>query len=111
MVERDKRSGPVGTMPFKMTMRQLATTFVKYATEIGRDAPATGQGHATGSQHQPTIRRIESSPTQLFATPSTEDAFGNDEIDLVVRAILQNQASSAVCLGGQQPGHTLEQCN
>ncbi len=101
----------MGTMPFKMTMPQLATTFVRYAAENGRDAPATGQGHATGSQHQPTIRRIESSPTQLFATPSTEDAFGNDEIDLVVRTILQNQASSAVCLGSQQPGHTLEQCN
>jgi hypothetical protein len=109
MVERDKRSGPVGAMPFKLTMPQLATTFVEYAAEIGRDAPATG--HATGSRHQPTIRRIESSPAQLLATPSTDDALGDDEIDLVVRAISQNQASSAVCLGCQQPGHTLEQCN
>lgn len=111
MVERDKRNGPVGTMPFKLTMPQLATTFVEYAAEIGRDAPVTGHGHATASRHS-TIRRIEASPTQTSAAlVSTDDALGDDEIDLIVRAISQNQASSSVCLGCQQPGHTLEQCN
>ena len=111
MVERDKRNGPVGTMPFKLTMLQLATTFVEYAAEIGRDAPVTGHGHATASRHS-TIRRIEASPTQISAAlVSTDDALGDDEIDLIVRAISQNQASSSVCLGCQQPGHTLEQCN
>ena len=111
MLERDKRNGPVGTMPFKLTMPQLATTFVEYAAEIGRDAPVTGHGHATASRHS-TIRRIEASPTQISAAlVSTDDALGDDEIDLIVRAISQNQASSSVCLGCQQPGHTLEQCN
>lgn len=41
-----------------------------------------------------------------------ESAFlADDDVELIVRAIAQNQESSAVCLGCQLPGHTLVDCN
>ena len=37
LVERDRRSGRLeDTLPFHLTMAQLATTFVQYAGELGR---------------------------------------------------------------------------
>ena len=39
LVERDKRSGHGGTLPFKLALQQIATTFVEYASEIGREPP------------------------------------------------------------------------
>ena len=41
LVERDKRSGNGGTLPFKLALPQMATTFVEYAQEIGRDPPGS----------------------------------------------------------------------
>jgi hypothetical protein len=41
----------------------------------------------------------------------TDVTLGNDEINLLVHAMSTNQAHSAVCLGCQQPGHTLTDCN
>jgi hypothetical protein len=35
----------------------------------------------------------------------------DEEINLMVRAISQNQDASSVCLGCQLPGHKLEDCN
>jgi hypothetical protein len=35
LVERDKRTGHDGALPFKLSLAQLATTFVEYASEIG----------------------------------------------------------------------------
>jgi hypothetical protein len=37
LVEWDKRTGHDGALPFKLYLAQLATTFVEYANEIGRD--------------------------------------------------------------------------
>ena len=34
-----------------------------------------------------------------------------DDVELIVHAIAQSQQSSAVCVGCQQPGHTLMECN
>jgi hypothetical protein len=105
MVERDKRTGPGGQLPFKLTMPQLATTLVEYAAEIGRDAPTGGgaPSNRSGYQHS-TVRRIE--------VPTTsDDNLCDDEVDLIVRAMSQNQAVSPLCLGCQQPGHTLDQCH
>ena len=115
MVERDKRTGLGGSMPFKLTMPQLATTFVEYSAEIGRDAPSgnhnNSYNNASRSHHHPTIRRIETSPSHSATTLTSDTNLGDEEIDLIVRAIAQNQATSSLCIGCQQPGHTLEQCN
>ncbi|KAI2501346.1 retrotransposon [Fragilaria crotonensis] len=84
LVERDRRTGRhEGVLPFHLSMSQLATSFMQYATEIGRDvttssAPSNARDRFSNST--PTIRRIET-------------------------------ANSAVCLGCQQPGHTLTDCN
>ncbi len=58
LVERDKRTGQDGALPFKLSLAQLATTFVEYASEIGRDPPSSSQ--ASPSSRIPTtiIRRI-----------------------------------------------------
>ncbi len=40
LVERNKRTGHDGALPFKLSLAQLATTFVEYANEIGRDPPS-----------------------------------------------------------------------
>ena len=109
LVERDKRSGNGGTLPFKLALPQMATTFVEYALEIGRDPP--GSGHSTASRSAPTsiMRRLETTHEDEGDDPS---AFLPDaDVDLIVRAIAQNQESSAVCLGCQLPGHTLVECN
>ncbi|KAI2512032.1 hypothetical protein MHU86_2320 [Fragilaria crotonensis] len=105
LVERDKRTGHDGALPFKLSLAQLATTFVEYASEIGRDPPSASSGRTPTS----IIRRIETaSPEFSFASDTTLD---DDAIDLMVRAISQNQDASAVCLGCHHPGHKLEDCN
>jgi hypothetical protein len=61
LVERDKRTGHDGALPFKLSLAQLATTFVEYASELGRDPPSA---HAASSSRTPTslIRRLETAP-------------------------------------------------
>ena len=114
LIERDKRSGPGGSLPFKLALPQIATTFFEYANEIfeyaneiGRDTP--GQANA-GSRSNPTsiLRRLE---TELEDDDDAPAPLPDEEVDLIVRAIAQNQASSSVCLGCQLPGHTLVDCN
>lgn len=109
LVERDKRSGQGGTLPFKLALPQIATTFVEYASEIGRDAP--GSSHSvTASRSNPTaiMRRLETAVED-------EDASGaflpDEDVDLIVNAIAHSQQTSAVCVGCQQPGHSLTECN
>jgi hypothetical protein len=108
LVERDKRSGNQGTLPFKLALSQIATTFMEYADEIGRDPP--GSHTATlASRSTPTAiqRRIETS-----VDSGEESIFlPEEDVDLIVRAIAQNQEASAVCLGCQLPGHSLVDCN
>ncbi len=41
----------------------------------------------------------------------SEATLDDKEINLMVRAISQNQDASSVCLGCQLPGHKLEDCN
>ena len=53
------------------------------------------------------MRRLETELEDDDDAPALPD----DEVDLIVRAIAQNQASSSVCLGCQLPGHTLVDCN
>ncbi|KAI2490986.1 hypothetical protein MHU86_23588 [Fragilaria crotonensis] len=48
LVERDKRTGHDGALPFKLSLAQLATTFVEYASEIGRDPPSSQQSSTEG---------------------------------------------------------------
>ena len=111
MVERDKRTGPGGTLPFKLALPQLATTFVEYAAELGRDATSAIVLHSRAASANAIVRRIETNPAHSASSASTDQSLGDSEIDLVVRAINQNQAASALCLGCQQPGHTLADCH
>jgi hypothetical protein len=113
LVERDKRTGPSGTLPFKLSMPQLATTFVEYAAETGRDVPTSS--HSAHRSSAPStggvIRRIETAPFSHDSGESVDDGLADDEIELLVRSMTQNQSASATCLGCQQPGHTLADCN
>ncbi|KAI2496065.1 hypothetical protein MHU86_18437 [Fragilaria crotonensis] len=113
LVERDKRTGPSGTLPFKLSMPQLATTFVEYAAETGRDAPTSS--HSAHRSSAPStggvIRRIETAPFSRDSGDNAADSLADDEIELLVRSMTQNQSASATCLGCQQPGHTLADCN
>jgi hypothetical protein len=108
LVERDKRTGHDGALPFKLSLAQLATTFVEYASELGRDPPSA---HAASSHRTPTsfIRRLETAPPDF--SPTSTSPLDDDEIDLIVRAISQSQDASSVCLGCHQPGHKLDDCN
>ena len=106
LVERDKRSGNKGSLPFKLALSQIATTFMEYADEIGRDAPGSHSSPSSRSTPTAILRRIE--------TDSGEEEspfLPEEDVDLLVRAISQNQAASNVCLGCQLPGHTLLECN
>jgi hypothetical protein len=60
LVERDKRSGYDGRLPFKLALPQMATTFVEYASKTGRDPPGSGYSIAA-SRSTPTsiMRRLE----------------------------------------------------
>ncbi len=111
MVERDKRTGPGGALPFKLALPQLATTFVEYAAELGRDATSAIVLHSRSSGSHAVVRRIETNPAHSLGSSSTDQSLGDSEIDFVVNAITQNQAASPLCLGCHQPGHTLADCN
>jgi hypothetical protein len=109
LVERNKRTGHDGALPFKLSLAQLATTFVEYANEIGRDPPSVQTSHS-GRTPASIIRRIETASPDFSS--DTDTTLDNGEIDLMIRAISQNQDASPVCLGCQQPGgHKLEDCN
>ncbi|KAI2510496.1 hypothetical protein MHU86_3916 [Fragilaria crotonensis] len=109
LVERDKRTGLDGTLPFKLSLAQLATTFVEYASEIGRDPPSS-QHPPSGRTPTSIIRRIETASPD-FSSSTSDATLDDEEINLMVRAISQNQDASSVCLGCQLPGHKLEDCN
>ncbi|KAI2496076.1 hypothetical protein MHU86_18448 [Fragilaria crotonensis] len=108
LVERDKRTGLDGTLPFKLSLAQLATTFVEYASEIGRDPPSS-QHPPSGRTPTSIIRRIETASPDFVV--NVRRHLDDEEINLMVRAISQNQDASSVCLGCQLPGHKLEDCN
>ena len=108
LVERDKRTGHQGSLPFKLALSQIATTFMEYADEIGRDPP--GPNAATSAPRStPTAiqRRLEAD----IEPGDNTDFFPEADVDLIVRAIAANQASSAVCLGCGLSGHSLVDCN
>ena len=115
LVERDRRTGRhEGVLPFHLSMSQLATSFMQYAVEIGRDTttphvPPTGRDRH--SHLAPIVRRIETVPPTNEFLHGTDVTLGDNEINLLVHAMTTNQANSAVCLGCQQPGHTLTECN
>jgi hypothetical protein len=109
LVERDKRTGQDGALPFKLSLAQLATTFVEYASEIGRDPPSSSQSASSARTPTSIIRRIETASPDFSSCPET--TLDDEEIDLMVRAISQNQDASSLCLGCHQPGHKLEDCN
>jgi hypothetical protein len=108
LVERDKRSGNGGTLPFKLALPQIATTFVEYASEIGREAP--GSSHTNASRTNPTaiMRRLE---TDVSGDEESGAYLPDEDVDLIVNSIAQTQQASAVCIGCQQSGHTLTECN
>ncbi len=113
-MERDRRTGRTSdTLPFHLTMSQLAATFVQYSIEIGRDVtapspPTTRDWYSPSNQ---IVRRIETAPMSSDALFGTADSLGEHEVDLLVRAMSHNQANSATCLGCNQTGHTLTDCN
>ncbi|KAI2501854.1 hypothetical protein MHU86_12619 [Fragilaria crotonensis] len=91
----------------------LATTFVQYSIEIGRDvtAPPPSNTRDRYSSSTPIIRRIEAAPLSADALSGTPNSLGEQDMDLLVRAMSHNQAASAACIGCNQPGHTLTDCN
>jgi hypothetical protein len=114
LVERDRRAGRTSdTLPFHLTMSQLATTFVQYSIEIRRDATAPPPSNARDRYSPSTqiVRRIETAPLSSDALIGTSDSLGEQEIDLLVRAMSHNQANSDTCLGCRQTEHTLTDCN
>jgi len=114
LVDRDRRIGPTSdTLPFHLTMSQLATTFVQYSIEIRRDATAPPPSNARDRYSPSTqiVRRIETAPLSSDALIGTSDSLGEQEIDLLVCAMSHNQANSDTCLGCRQTGHTLTDCN
>jgi hypothetical protein len=115
LVERDRRTGRhEGVLLFHLSMSQLATYFMQYATEIGRDTttlPDTQITRERYSKSAPIVRRIETVPPTDDFLHGTNIALGDNEINLLVHAMSTNKANSAVCLGCQQPGHTLTECN
>jgi hypothetical protein len=82
---------------------------VEYADEIGREAPGSPP-MATNSCPAPAaiMRRWE---TTSEDKKSDGVLLPEEEVDLIINAIAHNQQLSAVCLGCQQPGHTLSECN
>jgi hypothetical protein len=108
LVERDKRSGNGGTSPFKLALPQIAVTFVEYASEIGREAP--GSAHTNASRSNPTaiMRRLE---TDVSGDEEPGAYLPDEDVDLIVNSTAQTQQASAVCIGCQQPGHTLTDCD
>ena len=111
LVERDKRTGAGGSLPFKLALPQISTTFVEYASELGRDPPGGSNASSLRGPNKPTsiMRRLEQAP--LDDDDSSGAFLPDEDVDIIVRAIAQNQQSSAVCVGCQQPGHTLTDCN
>jgi hypothetical protein len=57
------------------------------------------------------VRRIETAPLSTDVLIGTSDALGEQEIDLLVRAMSHNHANSNTCIGCKQTGHTLTDCN
>jgi hypothetical protein len=118
MVERDRRARPTDPFPFKHSMSQIATTFVEYAIEIGREPPSLGSSAAaTGSSRANPliINRLESLALNDDRSPSPDNSSPtfptNDGMELILRVIDQRQEASTVCIGCQQPGHTLTDCH
>ena len=103
LVERDKPGQGV-TLPFKLALPQIATTFVEYASELGREAPGSGHSaSASCSNPTATMRRLE---TTTEDDEESGSAFlPDDDVNLIVNVIAQNQQVSAVCIGCLQPGH------
>jgi hypothetical protein len=94
-------------------MSQLSTTFVQYSIEIGRDV-ATPPANNSRDRYSPSpqvVRLIETAPLTTDALIGTPDTLGEQEMDLLVRAMSHNQANSDTCLGCNQTGHTLTDCN
>jgi len=118
LVERDRRSGRhAGDLPFHLTMSQLATTFMQYSTEIGRDTPSLAAASGlpreryVSNPNTHTIRRIEAAPPTSEFLHGTDSSLGEDEINLLVHAMALDQATSTTCVGCHQPGHSLTDCN
>ena len=110
LVEDDKRSGHEGRLPFTLALPQMATTFVEYTSEIGRNPPAGSGYYTSASRSSPTtiMRHLET-----VADDQDHDAsfLPDDDVELIVRAIARNQEFIEVCLSSQLPGHTLVDCN
>ena len=96
-------TGHDGALPFKLSLAQLATTFVEYASEIGRDPPSS-QHPPSGRTPTTIIRRIETASPD-FSSSTSDATLDDEEINLMVRAISQNQDASSVCLGCQPLTH------
>jgi hypothetical protein len=88
LVVRNKRTGHDGALPFKLLLAQLATTFVEYASEIGRDPPSS-QPTSLGRTPTSIIRRIETTSPD-FSSSMSEATLDDEEINLMVRAISQS---------------------
>jgi hypothetical protein len=84
LVERDKRTGHDGALPFKLSLAQLATTFVEYANEIGREPPSVQTSHS-GRTPTSIIRRIKTASPDFSS--DTDTTLDDGEIGLMIRAI------------------------
>jgi hypothetical protein len=77
-----------------LALPQLATTFVEYAAELGRDATSAIVLHLRSPGSHAVVRRIETNPAHSFGRSSTDHSLDDSEIDFVVNAMTHNQAAS-----------------
>lgn len=111
LVSHDKQLGYQGSLPFKLALLQIATSFMEYADEIGCNPPLPPGLNAAASSYWLTPTTIQCR-IEICSNPDEETPFLPEEyVDLIICAIAHNQAASAVCLGCQLPGHLLVDCN
>ncbi|KAI2505294.1 hypothetical protein MHU86_9094 [Fragilaria crotonensis] len=106
LVERDKRTGHDGALPFKLV--GATRNDVRRVCIRNRPRPTVLAAVVNGRTPTSIIRRIETASPD---SSSMSEATRRREINLMVRAISQNQDASSVCLGCHLPGHKLEDCN
>lgn len=92
VVECNKSTGKGGTLPFKLVLPQITTTFVEYANEIGHEAPGSHFSPTTNCSTPAAImRRLE---TTLKEEAADGTFLPDKDVDLIINAIAQTQQSS-----------------
>ncbi|KAI2501923.1 hypothetical protein MHU86_12544 [Fragilaria crotonensis] len=93
-----------------LSVRNLTSEWRPEIRRLVERDKRTGHDVVNGRTPTSIIRRIETASPD-FSSSMSEATLDDEEINLMVRAISQNQDASSVCLGCHLPGHKLEDCN